>query len=98
MLGANYHVKNFGVSGRTLLRKGDFPYWNEAAFQEAKDFQPNIVVIKLGTNDSKPENWKYADEFIKDYQIFIDEFQALDSKPTYLFMLSCSSFCDTMGN
>lgn len=82
ILGAAYHVRNFGVSGRTLLRKGDFPYWNETAFQEAKDFQPDIVVIKLGTNDTKPQNWKYAADFVKDYQIFIDGFQALDSKPT----------------
>lgn len=81
LLGADYHVRNFGVGGRTLLRKGDYPYWNEPAFQEAKDFQPDIVVIKLGTNDTKPQNWKYADEFVKDYQVFIDEFQALDSKP-----------------
>lgn len=82
ILGGDYNVQNFGVGGRTLLRKGDFPYWNEAKFQEAKNFQPSIVVIKLGTNDSKPENWKYNKEFVKDYQIFIDEFQALDSKPT----------------
>ena len=81
MLGRNYQVKNFGVSGRTLLRKGDFPYWQEEAFQEAKDFQPDIVVIKLGTNDTKPQNWKYSDEFVKDYQVFIDELQALYSKP-----------------
>jgi lysophospholipase L1-like esterase len=81
ILGGDYHIRNFGVNNRTLLRKGDYPYWNELAFQEAKDFQPNIVVIKLGTNDTKPQNWQYADDFVKDYQVFIDVFQALDSKP-----------------
>lgn len=81
MLGQNYEVQNFGVSGRTLLRKGDFPYWNEETFRNAKDFQPDVVVIKLGTNDTKPQNWKYADEFVKDYKVFIDEFRALDSSP-----------------
>ncbi len=81
ILGADYHVRNFGVSGRTLLRNGDFPYWNETAFQEAKDFQPDIVIIKLGTNDTKSQNWAFANEFVKDYQVFIDVFQALDSKP-----------------
>lgn len=81
ILGENYEVKNFGVGGRTLLRKGDFPYWQETAFRETKDFQPNIVIIKLGTNDVKPQNWKHSAEFVKDYKVFIDEFQALDSKP-----------------
>ena len=32
ILGDKYDVKNFGVSGRTLLKKGDFPFWNEPQF------------------------------------------------------------------
>ena len=97
ILGSDYHVRNFGVSGRTLLRKGDYPYWNETAFQEAKDFQPNIVIIKLGTNDSKPQNWQYADDFVKDYQVFIDEFQALDSKPTIYLCYPVPAFAIQWG-
>ena len=50
MLGEAYWVKNFGVSARTLLNKGDHPYMNEKAYQDALAFNPNIVVIKLGTN------------------------------------------------
>ena len=34
-------------------------------------FDPDIVVIKLGTNDSKPQNWKYAAEFKQDLQQMI---------------------------
>jgi len=32
LLGTNYNVRNFGVSGRTLLKQGDFPYWKEPFF------------------------------------------------------------------
>ncbi|MDN3687894.1 GDSL-type esterase/lipase family protein [Cyclobacterium jeungdonense] len=67
MLGQGYQVKNFGVSARTLLKKGDFPYWNEPQFEQVKDFKPDILVIKLGTNDSKPQNWVHKDEFLDDY-------------------------------
>lgn len=65
-LGDGYWVKNFGVSSRTLLNKGDFPYMNEMAWKDALAFKPDIVVIKLGTNDSKPQNWQYGAEFRHD--------------------------------
>lgn len=77
LLGESYSVKNFGVSGRTLLKKGDFPYWNEPQFGEAKDFAPDVVVIKLGTNDSKPQNWAHKADFVQDYLDLIAEFRAV---------------------
>ena len=52
MLGKDYWVKNFGVSGRTMLNKGDQPYMTELAWADAQAFKPDVVVIKLGTNDS----------------------------------------------
>ena len=81
-LGANYNVKNFGVGARTLLNKGDHPYMNELAWRDALAFNPNIVIIKLGTNDSKTDNWVHKDEFRQDYQQMIDALRALPSKPT----------------
>lgn len=84
LLGTNYQTRNFGVSGRTLLRKGDYPYWNEAAFRNATNYQPNIVTIKLGTNDSKPQNWKYKDQFAKDLADMVDVFANLPSHPKVL--------------
>ena len=71
MLGKDYWVKNFGVSGRTMLNKGDQPYMTELAWQDAQAFKPDVVVIKLGTNDSKPQNWKYSSEFRQDLEQMI---------------------------
>jgi lysophospholipase L1-like esterase len=65
-LGSEYWVKNFGVSARTMLNKGDHPYMNELAWRDALAFDPDIVIIKLGTNDSKPLNWQYGAEFKQD--------------------------------
>ena len=81
MLGDSYWVKNFGVSARTMLNKGDHPYMNEPAYKNALAFNPNIVVIKLGTNDSKSFNWKYKADFMKDAQTMIDAFKGLPSQP-----------------
>ena len=67
-LGNGYWVKNFGVSARTMLNKGDYPYMNEMAWQDALAFKPNVVIIKLGTNDSKPYNWQHNSEFRQDLE------------------------------
>lgn len=71
MLGDGYWVKNFGRSGRTMLDKGDQPYMNEMAWKDAQAFKPDVVIIKLGTNDSKPQNWQHGSEFKHDLQKMI---------------------------
>ena len=71
LLGENYVVKNYGRSARTMLEKGDNPYMKERAWRDALAFKPNVVVIKLGTNDSKPENWKYGKEFEQDLRTML---------------------------
>ena len=81
LLGKNYNVKNFGVSARTLMNKGDLPYMKEQAWADAQAFLPNIVVIKLGTNDSKDYNWKHGADYGADLQKMVDTLRALPSKP-----------------
>lgn len=81
MLGNGYEVRNFGRSGTTLLRKGNYPYWGTAEYQNAKQFNPDIVVIKLGSNDSKPVNKAFWKEFKNDLGNMVDSFRLLPSKP-----------------
>ena len=89
LLGSGWIVGNFGVSGRTLLKNGDNPYWNETAYQKALEFQPDRVIILLGTNDTKPQNWKHEAEFITDYTELVKSFQALASKPKIFICRPC---------
>ncbi|MDF1660094.1 MAG: GDSL-type esterase/lipase family protein, partial [Verrucomicrobiales bacterium] len=84
MLGKGYEVKNFGVSASTLLKKGNKPYWSLPQFEAAQDYQPDIVIIKLGTNDTKASNWKHKAEFKANYCEMIRVFQSLESKPDVL--------------
>ena len=81
MLGVKWVVMNFGVGSTTLLNHGDKPYQKEAAFKRALEFQPDVVVIKLGTNDTKPHNWKFKDEFLADFKDLIRRFAWLPGKP-----------------
>ncbi|MBP5340267.1 MAG: alpha/beta hydrolase fold domain-containing protein [Prevotella sp.] len=78
LLGNGYHVRNFGVGGRTMLQKGDHPYMIEQAWRDAQAFRPDIVVIKLGTNDSKDYNWNaHKQDFEADMQAMIDTLKPL---------------------
>ena len=94
LLGENYHVRNFGVGARTLLNHGDRPFMRELAWRDALAFNPQVVIIKLGTNDSKTENWKYKDEFAADYQQMIDSLKALPSHPRIILAHPIKAFKD----
>jgi lysophospholipase L1-like esterase len=84
MLGKQWKVRNFGVSGSTLLKDGDKPYQKQKAFQAALQYQPQVVIIMLGTNDTKPQNWKLKAEFTADYKDLLEQFATLPSKPRIL--------------
>jgi len=92
LLGDGYSVTNFGVSARTLLRKGNYPYWKEEAFHNALNSKPDVVFILLGTNDSKGMNRPFYNEFEKDYSDLIDSFRNLSSHPRVIMLLPTAAF------
>ncbi|RBQ07889.1 GDSL-type esterase/lipase family protein [Pedobacter miscanthi] len=98
MLGQSYTVYNYGVSGCTLLKKGDRPYWDTKEYKQALDMNPEIVVIDLGGNDSKLINRIHVNDFEEDYRDFIHSFSNLPSKPRIILLSAMPSFItDTAG-
>lgn len=83
ILGNSFMVENFGVNGATMRKDGDLSYWDQSAFKKALAYNPDIVVIMLGTNDSKPQNWGPEEKqlYKKDYLEMIKMFKALKSNP-----------------
>ena len=97
LLGSGYETKNFGVSGATLLKHGDHPYWKTGAFKAATDYAPKLVVIKLGTNDSKPQNWKHKEQFGADLRAMVEHFAGLPSQPKIYLCLPAPVYQDKWG-
>lgn len=80
ILGQDYEVLNCGESGATMQTDGDKPYWYQKDLYNVFVYQPDIVVIMLGTNDSKTQNWN-ANSFERDYQLMIDTLLSMKSNP-----------------
>lgn len=71
----DYHVANFGHSGRTLSNNGDKPYTESEQYRLSIEYDADIIVFMLGTNDSKPENWTNADIFIAEYEKMLNDYK-----------------------
>jgi lysophospholipase L1-like esterase len=82
MLGDQWEVKNFGLSATTLMNSGNKPYQKCGKFTAAMESAPDVVVIMLGTNDTKPNNWKHFEkDYENDYRDLVGDFAQLGSKP-----------------
>lgn len=81
LLGDNFVVANFGVNGHTMLKSADAPYWNHENFKYSCLINPDIVIIMLGSNDSKAHNFSTMDDFITTYEEMINHYRKLPSKP-----------------
>jgi acyl-CoA thioesterase-1 len=82
LLGSNYIVHNFGVSGSTVSLNSTKPYMNQTAFRKAEVFNPQIVVIMLGTNDANPQIAQSEENFEADYSQLIRSFVELEGNQT----------------
>ena len=97
LLGDKYCVNNFGYTGRTVQADGNKPFTKEKLYQKSLDFRPDIVVLLLGSNDSKSCNWKGIEKFKADYSEIIDSYIALDSKPEVYILTPPPVFPNRQG-
>ena len=89
LLGEKYHVANFGSSGACVNPKGDQPYTGREIYQEALEYDADIIVFMMGTNDAKPENWTDKKQFWEDYTELLDSFFQ-DGKSPQIYLALCT--------
>ena len=88
LLGIGYAVHNDGVSGTTMLKSGDSPYWTNGMLSDVFSFLPNTITVMLGTNDTKSQNWDaHYQSFKADYEAMIDTLNGIASHPKIWLIL-----------
>lgn len=89
-------VKNYGLSNRTLLSNGNFPYTEEDFYAASHEENADFYVIMLGSNDSKPQFWN-KEQFTEEYRAFIKSYLDLDNAPTVYVMIPPAVFIEQDG-
>ena len=98
LLGSGFEVRNFGIGGATLLKAGKPKVWQ--ALPQALEFEPQVVIISLGTNDTvggKRRNWEHEAEFIPDYRELLDTLANLRTGPRILVCTPTDMILSTPG-
>lgn len=90
MLGEGYEIKNFGKCGAAISRNSYYPYWNVPELAASQEYQPDIVIIMIGTNDAWDGQWNTVkSRFENDYKELVSIYKNLDSKPI-IYLTKCS--------
>ena len=109
LFGSSVQVMNFGKNSATLLSTGGLPYKNQAEYTAATNFVSGAgasavvdVIIMLGTNDSKPENWMNgtstrAQQYVTDYSAMVDHFTSLSTHPVVYLAYPPRAFANSYG-
>jgi len=72
LLGKGYHVSNFGFNGKTVTSNSADAYVATKLFTQSTQYNADILVFMMGTNDTKPRNWHSEEAFRTDFKKLLD--------------------------
>ena len=84
LFGDTATVLSYAVSGSTAQDTGDQPFTATPAYRASLDTlekeKIDKVIIMLGSNDSKPENWQGSEQFISYYDKLVGKYKKEGTK------------------
>lgn len=86
LLDSDWCVGNFGYTDRTAVCYGSHPYTKEKLYSQSLAFQPDYVILMLGTNDTKAALWD-PDAYVRDMETLIEKYRNLESRPAVCLLL-----------
>ena len=84
-LGAEYEVRNFGYNDASARFDADTPYVRKKVYRDSLAWNPDIVLLMLGTNDTKKRNWD-PEIFRRDYRRIVESYLNLPSNPRVILI------------
>ncbi|MFT3751562.1 MAG: SGNH/GDSL hydrolase family protein [Paludibacter sp.] len=94
MLGSKYETRNFGVNGALMMSDKTDAWKNKTAYSDNKAYDPDKIVIALGTNDSKDGYWNAA-TFKNSYINLINEFKGYSAAPEIYMAIPIKAYSST---
>lgn len=85
LLGDGYLVSNFGCNDAAARYDADTPYVRRKAYRDSLAWNPDIVLLMLGTNDTKSQNWN-QEIFERDYRRLVESYLELPSHPRVILI------------
>ena len=92
LLGEKYEVVNFGESGTCVQIDGDCAYVDQEVYQSGLEYEADVLIFMIGTNDSKEWNWKDGETFRRAYETLLDSYLGETCVPTVYIGISPKAF------
>jgi acyl-CoA thioesterase-1 len=96
LLGNDSVVGNFGVSGATVNLNSNKPYYYDLTYRDARNFLPTTVIIMLGTNDARTDNYLKINTFIANYERMVNRTQRWNTTQQIFLIIPPPIFNNTL--
>jgi acyl-CoA thioesterase I len=96
LLGNGSVVGNFGVSGATVNFNSNRPYYYDLAYRDARNFLPTTVIIMLGTNDARTDNYLKISNFTANYERMVNRTQRWNATQQIFLVIPPPIFENTL--
>lgn len=91
LLGADFTVRNFGCNGASVRADSYTSYAETSAFRSSLTWEPDIVLMMLGSNDCVPQEWNPV-AFRRDYERIVASYRGLPSQPRLILIAPIRMF------
>lgn len=92
MLGENFNVANFGVSGCCVGRKTELSFLKTKTYLDSLEYKADILILMMGSNDSIAFNWTNREKFKEEYLHLLETYVKDKDIKVYLCTVSKAYF------
>jgi lysophospholipase L1-like esterase len=96
LLGKESVVGNFGVNGATVNLNSNNPYFYDLTYRDSRNFLPTAVVVMLGTNDARTDNYQKISSFTANYERMLNRTMRWNSTQQVFLVIPPPIFNNTL--